>query len=445
MAYLWRRLMFRTTVIAISGSVGKTTAKECLAAALSSQASTHKTRNNENDVHGVPRTLLGLRPWHRFAVIEIGVGAPGDMKRLARMARPNIAILLSVARTHTNNFRTLAATAKEKAQLLDHLSRRGTAILNADDERVRGMAGTRRGKVVFFGRDPGCDFTVEDVASRWPARLSLRVRSGDATIAVCTQLVGTHWVGSVTAALAASAACGIPVDSAVRAIERVPPFTARMQPVALPSGAVVVRDEETGSPDTFDAMLRVMRESRARRRILVISNLSDSKAKQRKSQKNLGSIAAELADVAVFVSAHGRHAVRSALEAGMDPSSCHHIPDLAKAADFLKSELGDGDLVFVKGRTTDHLSRVIFAQYGSIENLLENAHKLKGKQKERVQQNADQALMSKRLVTIQLDVPHETEIESLKWESHDQQALKELFMQLEFDTLGRRVFGKSFS
>jgi len=366
MALAWRLLMFRTTVIAISGSVGKTTAKECLAAVLSSRARTHKTRNNENDIHGVPRTLLAMRPWHRFAVIEIGVGAPGDMKRLARLVRPDIAILLSVARTHTNNFRTLETTAQEKAQLLDHLSRRGTAILNADDERVRGMAGTRRGKVVLFGRDPGCDFTVEDIASSWPGRLSFTVRSGDSTIPVRTLLVGTHWVGSVAAALAASAACGIPVDSSARALERVPPFTARMQPVGLPSGAVIVRDEETGSPDTFDAMLKVMRESRARRRILVISALSDSRAKQKKSQKDLGSLAAEVADVAVFVSEHGRHAVRSALEAGMDPSNCHHIPDLAEAAEFLKSELGDGDLVFVKGRSTDHLSRVVFAQYGSI-------------------------------------------------------------------------------
>lgn len=366
MALAWRRLMFRTTVIAISGSVGKTTAKECLAAVLSSRARTHKTRNNENDIHGVPRTLLAMRPWHRFAVIEIGVGAPGDMKRLARMARPDIAILLRVARTHTNNFRTLEATAKEKAQLLDHLSRRGTAVLNADDEHVRGMAGKCRGKVVFYGHAPSCDFMVEDVASSWPGRLSFKVRSEGAVTPVRTLLVGTHWVSSVAAALAASAACGIPVTTSAQRIAAVPPFAARMQPVVLPSGAVVVRDEETGSPDTLNAMLKVLGESRAQRRILVITDISDSKAKQKKRQRDLGRAAAGLADVAVFVNDHGRHAVRSALEAGMDPANCHHIPDLAEAAEFLKSELRNGDLVFVKGRATDHLSRIVFAQFGSI-------------------------------------------------------------------------------
>jgi hypothetical protein len=113
-------------------------------------------------------------------------------------------------------------------------------------------------------------------------------------------------------------------------------------------------------------MLKVLGESRATRRILVISDVSDSPANQRKRQIELGRIAAELADLAVFASPHGRHAVRAALEAGMDPSSCHHIPDLARVADFLKSELREGDLIFVKGRSTDHLSRVVFAQYGSI-------------------------------------------------------------------------------
>ncbi len=358
--------MLRTTIIAISGSVGKSTAKECLAAILSSQARTLKTKNNENDTYGVPRTLLAMRPWHRFAVIEIGVGGPGDMRHLARIVRPDVAILLSVARTHTNNFRTLEATATEKKQLLTYLGRRGTAILNADDERVRSMADNSRGKVVLYGHDPSCDFMVESVSSCWPERLSFKVRSEGAVTPVRTLLIGTHWISSVSAALAASAACGIPLATSAKRIAAVPPFAARMQPVMLPSGAVIVRDEESGSPDTLNAMLKVLRESRAERRILVMSDVSDSGTNQRRRQRDLGRTAAGLADVAIFTSESGHHAVRAAAEAGMDPAHCHNIPDLVAVADFLKSELRDGDLVFVKGRTTDHLSRVVLAQFGSI-------------------------------------------------------------------------------
>jgi UDP-N-acetylmuramoyl-tripeptide--D-alanyl-D-alanine ligase len=87
LAYLWRRLLSRTTFIAITGSVGKTTAKECLAAILSTQFSTASTVNNQNDCHGVPRTMLRIRPWHRFAVIEMGTGGPGLIKRSGQLVR----------------------------------------------------------------------------------------------------------------------------------------------------------------------------------------------------------------------------------------------------------------------------------------------------------------------------------------------------------------------
>jgi UDP-N-acetylmuramyl pentapeptide synthase len=110
-------------------------------------------------------------------------------------------------------------------------------------------------------------------------------------------------------------------------------------------------------------MLKVLGNPRGRRILLsATSRLGAKQRKRRRARPHSG----ELADVAVFTSPHGGHALRAALEAGMDRSSCHHIPDLARAAEFLKCELREGDLVFVKGRATDHLSRVVFAQYGSI-------------------------------------------------------------------------------
>jgi UDP-N-acetylmuramoyl-tripeptide--D-alanyl-D-alanine ligase len=124
------------------------------------------------------------------------------------------------------------------------------------------------------------------------------------------------------------------------------PFAGRMQPVLLPNGAIVVRDEETGSPDTFEAMLKVMRESEATRRVLVIGD--------------------ELSQMAIFVDDHGHHAGRAAVQAGMNPENCHVVPTLQSAADLLKRELRRGDLVFLKGKTMEHLSRILFAQFGNI-------------------------------------------------------------------------------
>ncbi len=258
--YLWRSLMVRTTLIAITGSTGKTTTKECLAAILRSHGATMSTIQNQNDVFGVPPTLRRMRPWHRFAVIEVGVGAPGDMRRLARLVRPDIAIVLGVGRTHTNQFPTLEHTAAEKGVLLEYVSRRGLTLLNGDDPRVDAMAWRSAARVLRFGMDERCDYRTTSATSQWPDRLRFELEHDGVRQPVQTQLVGRHWVRSVVAALAAAESCGLSLAAGARQVTQVQPFAGRMQPVELPSGAVVIRDEESGSPDTLEAMVDVLRE-----------------------------------------------------------------------------------------------------------------------------------------------------------------------------------------
>lgn len=363
---LWRRLMFRTTVIAITGSVGKTTAKEVLAAILAGSGRTLKTRNNENDVDGVPRTVRALRPWHRFAVIEVGTSKPGTIAQSAALVRPDIAVVLGVARTHTNVFGNLEATAREKAELLRQLPSGGIAILNADDPRVSAMRPGPGARLVTFGTGPDAEVRALEATSRWPDRLAIEVACGDRATRVQTRLVGTHWTGSVLAAIAAARACGVPLEDIAPRITTVEPFAARMQPVTLPNGAIVIRDEANGSPDTLEAMLAVLGDARARRRVLVFSDLSDSRLSPRRRLRDMGHKAAELTDLAVFVGDYAQHAVRGAIDKGMDGNACHAVAGPREAAMLLRGELRSGDLVFLKGRATDHLSRILFAQFGTI-------------------------------------------------------------------------------
>ena len=366
LAYMWRCLLWRTTFVAITGSVGKTTTKECLAAIFSAHFHTAKTLHNQNDYSGVPRTILSVRPWHRFAVVEIGTDRPGLIRRSARLVRPHMAIVLTVARTHTTVFATLDDTAAEKAQLLAALPRTGVAILNADDARVRNMANSCRCRVKTFGRSAGLDLWADGISSQWPARLTLQVHTASETQWVQTQLVGTHWGNAVLAALLAALTNGIPLKTAAADLARVKPFTARMQPVLLPSGATIIRDEENGSPDTLRAALQVLQESVAMRRILVMSDMSDSRKKPRDRLKELGKIAAQVADLAIFIGVHGRYAVKAAMASGMQPQSVCSFADISQAALYLQSALRHGDVVLLKGRASDHLSRVFFAQLGTI-------------------------------------------------------------------------------
>jgi UDP-N-acetylmuramoyl-tripeptide--D-alanyl-D-alanine ligase len=366
LAYVWRRLLFRTTFIAVTGSVGKTTTKELTAAILATHFPTTKTLYTRNDLLGVPRTILRVRPWHRFAVVEIATDRPGMMSRLARLVRPDVAVVLAVARTHTNNFSTLEDTAAEKARILEALGREGLAILNADDPRVQNMAVGRRCRVKTFGRSARLDLWADSVSSKWPSRLTLQVHMESETQLVKTSLVGEHWANSVLAALLVARSCGIPLKAAASALEHVKPFMARMQPVLLPSGATVIRDELNGSPDALQAALEVWKECDTARRVLVMGDVSDSPKKPRVRFRELGKMAPQVADLAIFIGEHGHHAVKAAVGSGMKPECALSFMDLSRAAIYLKSELRVGDLVLLKGRTTNHLSRLFFAQFGDI-------------------------------------------------------------------------------
>ena len=228
-AFLWRRVMFRTTFIAITGSVGKTTTKEVIAAILAGSAEPVIANfASENTLPEIARTMLRVRPSHRFAVFEIAAGGkPGRIASGARLVAPNIAVILSVARTHTHTFPTLESTAREKSALLKYLRPGGVAILNTDDPHVSAMTPPRGAKMVRFGTGADADLRAENTASQWPRRLSFQVtaklpESSATKVQIDSQLVGLHWTSALLAALAIARECGIPLDRAASRIAQVP-------------------------------------------------------------------------------------------------------------------------------------------------------------------------------------------------------------------------------
>jgi len=379
-AAVWRRTLRRTTFIAVTGTHGKTTTKEMLGAILGSVSDTYRTRGNENTGLSLTLNVLRVRLKHRFAVIEIGVGAPGEMRRLARLVRPDLAVILTMLRTHMKAFGGIDAHATEKAILLEELRPGGTAVLNADDPRVAAMAASVRGRVVRSGTSPEFDVWAEGATSAWPGRLEFEVRTREGeSCHVRTRLVGTHWCASATAALAAARALGIPLAQAAAALAEVEPFRSRMQPMLVPSGAVVIRDEYDGSIDTFEAGLKVLAEARVARRIAVISDVSEyGPTMRRKRVAYLGREAARVAEVVVFVGEAARHGRKGALAAGSAPERTHAFSDLREAAQFLRAMLRPGDLVYLKGRITDDMSRLFFALLGPIRCWKETCDRVGG-------------------------------------------------------------------
>ncbi len=357
--------MFRATFIAITGSVGKTTATECLKAMLASRFEINATEFGGNSGFGLATIVLRTRPRHRFTVIETGTSAPGVLRKAAWMIAPDSVVVLAVAGSHTHKFATLDDIAVEKSQLLSRLGRRGLAILNGDDPRVAAMAVRCHARVVTFGRSPQFDLWADEVSSVWPARLSFQVHYRQESRRVQTRLIGEHWLTSVLGALAAALWNGVELDRAAAALEHVEPTRGRLQPAPLPSGALMLRDEHSASFTTLVPALRVLKQVRGRR-ILVFHDEFDSGLNFRERLRRLGDLAAGSTDLILLFGNENRRARRSAIEGGADAAKVLSFPDLWAVAEHLRANLGPGDVVLLRGRESDSVERVYFAQLGSV-------------------------------------------------------------------------------
>jgi UDP-N-acetylmuramoyl-tripeptide--D-alanyl-D-alanine ligase len=376
LASLWRYVLFRTTFIAVTGSVGKTTTKEFLAEILALKGRTFRSLGNQNGGFIVPLNILRVRPWHRFAVIEVAVSRPGSMRRLAKVVRPDVALILGVVvRTHTTEFQDLDQHADEKAVLLQWLAPGGLAILNGDDPKVAKMGVKREQSVRWTGTSSDLDFWIDQISSRWPERLRFRIHRREETCDIQTQQVGTHWATHLAAALAAAHSLGVPLSEAARVLRQTSPYPARMEPVSLPSGAVLIRDENNGSVDTLEASLRVLREAEAARTVLIITDFTDAGLTRKPRLRYLASAVSGWLDVLVLSGDYHEYGRRKAIEAGMRPDQVHSFATLREVAGFVKQELRSGDLALLRGRGTDHVPRLFFAQLGSVACWREDCRK----------------------------------------------------------------------
>jgi UDP-N-acetylmuramoyl-tripeptide--D-alanyl-D-alanine ligase len=280
------------------------------------------------------------------------------MAKFARTVRPDIAVWISVAKTHTMMFGTLETTAREKSLLVEALPRSGTAILNDDNPYIAAYEPRADIKTIYCGDTARSRVSASNASSRWPERLSFRARVDDEVADFKTQFVGEHWVSSILPALAVARLAGISLRDAAEALSRYEPMPKRMSPQLLPNGAMMLRDERNGSVDTLRAALKVMGDATAARKFLVLTDVSDSPQKPRRRLTQMGRDAAKVADAVMFVGEHSEHGARGAIEGGMSPDQVWSYYNIEDAAERLRAELREDDLVMLRGRRVDHMQRL---------------------------------------------------------------------------------------
>ncbi len=358
---IYQLTLRRVVFIGVTGSCGKTTAKELIVAVLSSQYKGHKSPGNSNVLGEVIRSILRTRRKYHFCVQEFNVGGIGEaisLEKQFRMFKPQMGVVTTVGDDHISAHGSREAIAAEKGKLIAALPTSGTAILNADDPLVLAMQSRCKGRVLTYGLSPGAMLRAEDIRDSWPRRLSLTVMHGEESIRVQTQFCGAHLVPNILAAMAVGQAMGVSLQSAASALEGLAPVPGRMFPVESPDGVTFIRDDVKAPAWIIPPVLDFIRRASAKRKIIILGTLSDYKEGSPSSiYAGVSRQALEVTDYVFFV---GRWASRSLQGRGhAENHAVQAFVTIDHVNGFLRGFLKAGDLVFIKGSRADQLSRIV--------------------------------------------------------------------------------------
>ncbi len=354
----------RVRVVAVVGSLGKTTTSRAVDAAL---GLTVRPGTERNAFSCIAMDLLGVRPWDNHAVIEIGIARKGDMRTYAKTIRPDITVVTSIASEHYRSLGDLTATRMEKAEMVRALGRSGLAVLNGDDPNVLWMKEATRARVITFGFSDGNNVRATDVTLDWPYGTRFRLHVNGTTREVHTRLMGRAFVYPILAAVAVGLAERFSIDTILASLEPLPPTPERLEPVRLDTGAFLLRDEFKSTLETIDVALDTLAEIPARRKIVILGDVSEPPGSQGPIYRRLGARVGQIATQAIFICS------RQSCErygAGIDGSAMRRDAvtkagrNLKKALGAIPADLGEGDVVLIKGRDNQRLGRISLALMG---------------------------------------------------------------------------------
>jgi UDP-N-acetylmuramoyl-tripeptide--D-alanyl-D-alanine ligase len=354
------RMHSEALVIGLTGSNGKTTLKEMIAAILGRNAPTLATLGNLNNDIGVPLTLCRLRE-ERFAVVEMGANHAGEIDYLTKLVAPDVAVLNNAGRAHLEGFGSLEGVARAKAEIIHGLSPDGVFVLNADDRFADLWRELARGrKQRTFGVREAADVSspVDDYQVVWTddsfeARFPVDTPLGD--LIVSLPLAGEHNRMNALAAVAASLEAGATIDSIVPALQSLTPVAGRLCPVPGAAGARLIDDSYNANPDSVLAALRVLATAPGRR-TFVLGDLAELGREAVELHRRIGEAAGEIGIERLLTVGSLSGAAGEAFA-----GEHRHFDDQSGLRDLLGSTLTQEDSVLIKGSRSAQLDRLVAA------------------------------------------------------------------------------------
>ena len=350
-------------IAGVTGSVGKTTTKEILAALLGTRLSVLKSEGNFNNEYGLPLTLFKLEEMHQAAVLEMGMSRRGELARLAEIARPDVGVVTRVSPAHLEFFASVDEIALAKRELIEGLNgRESTAVLNADDPRVAAFSSFAPGRVLTYGIEQPAFFSAQAIEDRGALGSAFDYISPEGRVRLELSLPGRHVIANALASLAAASVWGIGAAEAQAVFRTMRAPSMRGELLRFSNGAALINDSYNSSPVALHAMTALLAATPGfRRRILAAGEMRELGATSAELHREAGTAAANSGKVDWIVGVEGDAAqiIEGAIAVGFDRSKTKFFSSSEDAGVFIQQFFQPGDLLLVKGSRGVKMERIV--------------------------------------------------------------------------------------
>ena len=348
----WYRSRFTLPVVQITGSAGKTTTKEMVAAVLSRRYDTLKTQANFNNDIGTPLTLLGLAPQHQAAVIETGMNHFGEIRYLGEMVRPDIAVITNVGDAHIENLgNTRQGILQAKCEIFENLAPDGIAVLNGDDPLLNTV--TLPQTILRCGRGEGCNVRVTDVDDRGIEGIACTVTTAKASYRLATASPGGFMIYPMAMAAAIGEALGLTGEEITAGVAAYVPTGSRMHIIHLPEERLLIDDCYNANPQAMTEALKLLAVTKTRRRAAVLGDMGELGELTVSAHRAIGALTGELhLDSVIAIGEKARDIASAA-------SNAQWFPSVEDALPAVRAAFTGGTAMLVKASHAMHFENIV--------------------------------------------------------------------------------------
>lgn len=356
----WHRQKFTIPVIGITGSNGKTTTKDMVAAVLEEKFSVLKTEENYNNELGLSLTLLKLLPEHKACVLEMGMRGLGEIDALCQIANPTAGIITNIGVTHYELLGSVENIAKAKGELLEHIPASGFALLNGEDAWSHRLSSLCRGKVLFYGFNDQAQIRATNISTS-SIKSSFTLEAFDKQIRIEMPLPGEHNVLNALSAAGVGLQLGLSLTQVARGLAKVKLSAMRLARLAGIKNTTIINDAYNANPTSTKASLQVLADTKGGRKIAVLGDMRELGAIEEKSHFQIGEAVVSLGiDYLITVGKLAKHMALGALAAGMPKECVMAFDENDGAKRFLHKLLVTGDVVLVKGSRAVKMEEIVY-------------------------------------------------------------------------------------